>query len=164
MGCATGGKHVSAISHSNIHPIENHKNSNSDRILKESVPSRLWNRIINVFRSESRCIRNISVFSQPEPALARCHKVFRTISPPEPTLALYSVAQPESAVFDATYTNASDLSVRFHQLYQNANVFGLKRLFSSAPKVQQLDVNIQRRSRSQAHRRSNIFTRKSSFF
>ena len=43
-------------------------------------------------------------------------------------------------MFDGTYTNVSASSVRSHRLYQNANVFGLKRLFLSAPKVQQLDV------------------------
>ena len=55
-----------------------------------------------------------------------------------------------------SYTNVSALSARSHQLYRNTNVFGLKCFLSSAPKVQQLDVNIQRRSRSQAHGRSDI--------
>ena len=43
-------------------------------------------------------------------------------------------------MFNGTYTKVSALSARSHLLYQNANVFGLKRLFLSAPKVQQLDV------------------------
>ena len=38
LGSATGGKHVSAISHSRVHPVDNHKRSNCDRSLKESVP------------------------------------------------------------------------------------------------------------------------------
>ena len=41
LGSATGGKHVSAISHSSIYPIENHKSGNRDRSLKESAPSGL---------------------------------------------------------------------------------------------------------------------------
>ena len=41
LGSATGGNVVSAISHSRVHPVENHKRSNCDRSLKESVPSRL---------------------------------------------------------------------------------------------------------------------------
>ena len=72
------------------------------------------------------------------------------------TLALYSVAQPEVAVFIRTYTNVSALSARSHQLYQNANIFGLERSFSSAPTVQQFEICIQRRSRSQANERSDF--------
>ena len=41
LGSATGGKHLSAISHSSIHPIENHKSGDRDRSSKESAPSRL---------------------------------------------------------------------------------------------------------------------------
>ena len=70
--------------------------------------------------------------------------------------SLYSVAKPESALFVGTYANVSASSARSHQLYQNANVFGLERSFSSAPKVQQLDICIQRRSRSQANGRSDF--------
>ena len=106
--------------------------------------------------SEPKCIRNISVFSQPKFPLAPCLKVFRTDSQPEFTLALFSVAQPELALFVGTYTNVSASSARSHQLYQNANVFGLERSISSAPKVQQLDICIQRRSRSQANGRSDF--------
>ena len=106
--------------------------------------------------SEPRCIRNISVFSQPESPLARCLKVFGTNYQPEFTLALYSVSQPEVAMFIRTYTNVSALSARSHQLYQNANIFGLERSFSSAPTVQQFEICIQRRSRSQANERSDF--------
>ena len=114
------------------------------------------------FGSEPKCIRHISVISQPESPLARCLKVFGTNYQPEFTLALYSVSQPEVAMFIRTYTNVSALSARSHQLYRNTNVFGLKRLFSSASKVQQLGVNTQRRSRSQANGRSNLrFSRRS---
>ena len=108
------------------------------------------------FGSVPKCIRNISVFSQPKSPLARCLEVLRTDSRPEFTLALYSVAQPVFALFVGTYTNVSASSARSHQLYQNANVFGLERSISSAPKVQQLDICIQRRSRSQANGRSNL--------
>ena len=48
LGSATGGKHVSAISHSSIYPIENHTSGDRDRSLKESAPSRLRNRIFYV--------------------------------------------------------------------------------------------------------------------
>ena len=106
--------------------------------------------------SEPRCIRNISVFSQPESPLARCLKGFGTNYQPEFTLALYSVSQPEVAMFIRTYTNVSALSARSHQLYQNANIFGLERSFSSAPTVQQFEICIQRRSRSQANERSDF--------
>ena len=41
LGSATGSKHVSAISHSSILPIGNHKSGNRDRRLKENAPSRL---------------------------------------------------------------------------------------------------------------------------
>ena len=71
--------------------------------------------------------------------------------------SLYSVAQPESALFVGTYANVSASSARSHQLYQNANVFSLERSFSSALKVQQLVICIQRRSRSQANGRSDFF-------
>ena len=73
--------------------------------------------------------------------------------------SLYSVAQPESALFVGTYAKVSASSARSHQLYQNANVFGLERSISSAPKVQQLDICIQRRSCSQANGRSDFFCR-----
>ena len=59
-------------------------------------------------------------------------------------------------MFVGTYTNVSASSARSHQLYQNANVFGLERSFSSAPKVQKLDICIQRRSRSQTNGRSDL--------
>ena len=48
MGSATGSKHVSAISHSSILPIGNHKSGNRDRRLKENAPSRLSNRILTI--------------------------------------------------------------------------------------------------------------------
>ena len=48
FGSATGGKHVSAISHSSIYLIENHTSGDRDRSLKESAPSRLRNRIFYV--------------------------------------------------------------------------------------------------------------------
>ena len=41
LGSATGGKHVSAISHSSIYPIENHTSGDRDRSLKDGAPSRL---------------------------------------------------------------------------------------------------------------------------
>ena len=48
MGSATGGKHVSAISHSSILPIENLNSRNRDRSLKENAPSGLRNRILTI--------------------------------------------------------------------------------------------------------------------
>ena len=48
LGSATGGKHVSAISHSSILPIENLKSRNRDRSLKENAPSGLRNRILTI--------------------------------------------------------------------------------------------------------------------
>ena len=48
MGSATGGKHVSAISHSGIFRIENLKSGNRGRSLKENAPSRLRNRILTI--------------------------------------------------------------------------------------------------------------------
>ena len=111
---------------------------------------------LHVFGSESRYIKNISVLSQPESPSARCIKVFWMYSQPEFSLAPYSVAQLGSAVFDGTYTNVSVSRVRSNQLYQNANVFSLERSFSSALKVQQLVICIQRRSRSQANGRSDF--------
>ena len=48
MGSATGGKHVSAISHSSILQIENLKSRNRDRSLKENAPSGLRNRILTI--------------------------------------------------------------------------------------------------------------------
>ena len=41
LGSATGGKHVSAISHSSIYPIENHTSGDRGRSLKDGAPSRL---------------------------------------------------------------------------------------------------------------------------
>ena len=109
------------------------------------------------FGSEPKCIRLISVLSQPEYPLARCLKVFCVLNDFSSRFhSPHSVAQPESALFVETYANVSASSARSHQLYQNANVFGLERSFSSAPKVQQLDICIQRRSRSQANGRSDF--------
>ena len=48
LGSATGGKHVSAISHSSILPIENLKSRNRDRSLKENAPSGLRNKILTI--------------------------------------------------------------------------------------------------------------------
>ena len=144
LGSATGGKHVSAISHSSIYPIENHTSGDRDRSLKESAPSRLRNRIFYVSDLNQDASRTF-VFSQPESPLARCLKAFRTNYLPEFTLALYSVAQPEVALFFRTYTNVSALSARSYQLYQNAHIFRLERSFSSAPTVHQLDICIQKR-------------------
>ena len=154
LGSATGGKHVSAISHSSTFPIEIHKSGIVTEVWKRTLllvcetgylRFRIWTKMHQAYFSNLSA--RVPSGSLPQSVLNEFSARFHS---------LYSVAQPESALFVGTYANVSASSARSHQLYQNANVFSLERSFSSAPKVQQLDICIQRRSRSQANGRSDF--------
>ena len=144
LGSATGGRHVSAISHSSIYPIENHKSGNRDRSLKESAPSGLWNRIFtfsDLNQDTSKTFQSSLSLSPLWLVALKYSECILSQSSLLLRIQLPSLGLPCSTEPIRTFQFQEFVLISCIRMQTFSAL--LKRSFSSAPKVQQLDVNIQ---------------------